>query len=79
MPISAHNHQESSPSSPGYEPKLVDIPTARHLLGGIGKTRLYEYFYTGDLTRVKVGSRTCVTVSSINRLVDRLIGEASRA
>lgn len=72
----------SFPASISYtpadlQPKLVSVEKARSLLGDIGKTRLYEYFYTGDLTRVKIGARTCVTVESIDRLVGRLIEQAA--
>jgi hypothetical protein len=64
-------------SAADIQPKLVSVEKARSLLGDIGKTRLYEYFYTGDLTRVKVGARTCVTVESIDRLVSRCMAGAA--
>lgn len=55
------------------EAKLVSVTEARRLLGNIGKTRLYEFIYSGDLERVKVGARACITVESIERLIDRLV------
>ncbi len=64
-------------SSLDLQPKLVSIEQARALLGGIGKTRVYEFVYSGDLVRVKVGARTCITFDSINRLVSRLVQGAS--
>ena len=58
-------------------PKLVSIVEARRLLGDIGKTRLYDFIYSGDLQRVKVGARTCITITSIDRLIARLVQEAA--
>lgn len=58
------------------EAKLVSITEARRLLGNIGKTRLYEFIYSGDLERVKLGSRACITVESIEKLVDGLVRRA---
>lgn len=57
-------------------PKLVSVVEARRLLGNIGKTRLYDFIYSGDLQRVKVGARTCITLASIDELVAKLVMEA---
>lgn len=61
----------------GLKPRLVGIEEAGRLLGGVRKTRIYEYVYSGDLTRVKVGGRACITTESIDRLVDRLMQQAA--
>lgn len=77
MPATIIIPESTVDASADIQPKLVSVEKARNLLGDIGKTRLYEYFYSGDLTRVKVGARTCVTVESIDRLVARIMQEAA--
>lgn len=77
MTANATSSARSADAAADIQPKLVSVEKARSLLGDIGKTRLYEYFYSGDLTRVKVGARTCVTVESIDRLVARFMQQAA--
>lgn len=38
--------------------KLISVYDARLLLGGIGRTKLYELIGNGDLQTVKLGRRT---------------------
>lgn len=53
-------------------PLLVDTKTACNLLG-IKRTKLFELLgqKEGGLTRRKIGSKTLVTMSSIDALVER--------
>ncbi len=50
---------------------LHPIPEARQLLGGISHTFFYELVRSGELTLTKLGSRSFVTHSELERLVDR--------
>lgn len=42
----------------------------------VGRTSLYALIDAGELRRVKVGGRTCITQQSIDNYVDRLTSEA---
>ena len=54
------------------EPRLLHpVPEARRLLGGISHTFFYELVRSGQLTLTKLGSRSFVTHSELERLVDR--------
>ncbi len=54
------------------EPRnLLSIPQAQHLLGGVSRKTIYRLIDRGDLTRVKIGSRSMVTAKSMIGLVDR--------
>lgn len=44
---------------------LVPITAACKRLGGIGRTMLYELITSGELTKVKIGTRGFITVESI--------------
>jgi len=48
---------------------LVNYDEARHLLGGIGKSTLFELMDSGQLTRIKIGARGFVLRQSIDDLV----------
>ncbi|PJE01902.1 MAG: hypothetical protein CK428_30605 [Mycobacterium sp.] len=52
--------------------KLVPIPEARSVLGGIGRSTLYELIEQGEVVRVKLGRRAFVTAESLVAYVDRL-------
>ncbi len=54
---------------------LTDTDEARALLGGIGRTRLFEMLKTGELPSVKIGRRRMVLVSDIEAYVERLRDE----
>lgn len=56
---------------------LVDVATARQMLGNIGKTLLFSLLRDGQLTRVKLGRKTLVTTESIARFVDALPRDGS--
>jgi hypothetical protein len=55
---------------------LVPIPEARHLLGGIGTTKLYALVASGELQKCNIGRRGFITRKSIEAYVDRLAGLA---
>lgn len=48
----------------------VSIAEAARTIG-IGRTKIYELINEGELSRLKVGRRTLVTVHSISGLVER--------
>ena len=48
---------------------LVNYDEARHLLGGIGKSTLFELMDSGQLTRIKIGARGFVLRQSIDDYV----------
>ncbi len=50
---------------------LHPIPEARQILGGISHTFFYELVRSGELRLTKLGSRSFVTHSELERLVDR--------
>lgn len=52
--------------------KLVPMPEARGVLGGIGRSMLYEMIERGDLVRVNIGRRAFVTSESLEAYLDRL-------
>lgn len=54
--------------------RLYTIPETAKVLG-IGRTTVYELLGTGKLTRVKVGTRSLVSATSIDEFVARLIAE----
>lgn len=58
--------------------RIIDVPGACGLLGGIGRTTLYRLFDLKAVDRVKVGGRTFVTLASIDRYLTRQAHGASR-
>jgi hypothetical protein len=53
------------------EPLLVNTSTARDMLGKIGKTKLFELLRDGKLDRRKCGSKTLVTLKSIEAFAEK--------
>ena len=53
-------------------PRIVPVPQAKELLGGIGTTKFYELMNNRQITRVKIGARTFITTESIDSYLDRL-------
>ncbi|MGY6643802.1 MAG: helix-turn-helix domain-containing protein [Salinarimonas sp.] len=51
------------------EPVAVSVREAQRLLGGIGRTKLYQLIADGKLRPLKLGRRTLIPISSINDLV----------
>jgi hypothetical protein len=58
---------------------LVPYDEARHALGGIGRTTMYELFEQKKLVRVSIGRRGFVTAESLAAYVDSLSNEAASA
>jgi excisionase family DNA binding protein len=56
---------------------LCAIPVTQEVLGGIGRTTVYELMKDGSLESVKIGSRSFITRRSLEAYVDRLaaVGE----
>ena len=57
-------------------PRLVSMPDSSKLLGGIGRTMLYQLIRRGEVTRVKLGARSFITADSLANYLDRLVVEA---
>ncbi|MDQ1361409.1 MAG: hypothetical protein QOJ44_1786 [Acidimicrobiaceae bacterium] len=56
--------------------RLVPIPEARHVLGGIGHTTVYELIKRREIVKVNIGRRGFITSESLDAYMDRL-SEAS--
>ena len=52
--------------------RLVSIPEARQVLGGIGHTTIYELINQGQIVKVNIGRRGFITSESLEAYVDRL-------
>ena len=50
---------------------LVSVAHACEMLGGIGRTNLYQRMSSGELESVKIGKRRLIRVSSIHALIDK--------
>ena len=57
--------------------RLVSIPEAREVLGGIGHTTLYDLIKRRELVKVNIGRRGFVTSESLAAYVDRLSASAA--
>jgi excisionase family DNA binding protein len=55
-----------------FPSKLVSVDGARAILGGIGRTKLYELIGTGELRAVKLGRRTLFVEAEILAYADAL-------
>ncbi len=52
--------------------RLLPIPEAREVLGGIGHTTLYELIKRGEIVKVNIGRRGFITSESLAAYMDRL-------
>ena len=52
--------------------RLVPIPQARHVLGDIGHTTVYELIKRGEIVKVNIGRRGFITSESLEAYMDRL-------
>lgn len=59
--------------------RLVPIPDSCGVLGGIGRTKLYELINNGQLTRVRIGARAFITGESLERFLAELTDGAVSA
>jgi hypothetical protein len=57
--------------------RLVPIPEARQVLGGIGHTTVYELAKRREIVKVNIGRRGFITSESLEAYVDRLSAEAA--
>jgi predicted DNA-binding transcriptional regulator AlpA len=57
--------------------RLVSIPEARAVLGGIGHTTIYDLINRGELVKVNIGRRGLITSESLAAYVDRLSAAAT--
>jgi Helix-turn-helix domain len=55
---------------------LVPIDDTLDVLGGIGRTTLYELVKQKKLVKVNIGRRGFITAESLEAYVDRLAGAA---
>jgi excisionase family DNA binding protein len=53
--------------------RLVPMPDTMRLLGDLGRTKLYELIKDGEITKVKIGSRSFVTAESLDAYLERLV------
>lgn len=53
---------------------LYEFAMAGEVLGGLGRSTIYELVDAGELRRVKVGRRAFITAESVAAYVDRLAG-----
>jgi Helix-turn-helix domain len=56
--------------------RLVPIPEARQVLGGIGHTTVYELIKRGEIVKVNIGRRGFITSESLEDYLDRLSAES---
>lgn len=57
---------------------LIPYDEARHMLGGIGRTTLYELIGNGHLEQRNIGRRGFITAKSLAAYVDSLSAEAEQ-
>ncbi|MGB4777437.1 hypothetical protein [Microbacterium sp.] len=56
-------------ATPTIAPLLYDEENARHMLGGIGRSKLFEEIAAGRLRAVKIGRRTFIAHAELERYV----------
>ena len=56
------------------EPLLIPIPAVQAKLGHVSRTTVHELFKSGELTKVRIGSRSFATLESVTAYVARLSG-----
>jgi hypothetical protein len=56
--------------------RLVPVPEAMGMLGGIGRTKVYELISGGEITKVNIGSRSFITAESLEMYLERLVAVA---
>lgn len=59
-------------------PLLHTVPDARRLLGDLGHTKFYELVAEGRIRIVKIGRRSYVAHTELERYVDSLDMESAR-
>lgn len=67
------------PTSEEDDARIVGIPRAQALLGGITRREVTNMVRRGELQKVKIGRRSMIVRASIDARIDRAIAEASAA
>ncbi len=64
-------HAHSSIHSPeaAVSPRLFSVSDACKALGGMGRTWLYEQMRDGKIRSVKLGTRTMIPATEIDRII----------
>lgn len=52
-------------------PLAYRIPEAQHLLGGVGRSTIYDLFGSGELTAIKLNRITLVLAAELHALLER--------
>jgi excisionase family DNA binding protein len=60
-------------------PPLVAIPEVSGYLGNISRSKVYELVASGQLTRVRIGSRAFVSGESITAFLDKVLTNGGAA
>ena len=55
-----------------FERLIVDYATARHMLGGVGKTKFHELVKQGKFKRVWIGSKPYLETESVHAFIATL-------
>ena len=55
--------------------RLVPIPDSCRVLGGIGRTKLYELINAGEIDKVHIGTRAFITRDSLEHFLARITGK----
>lgn len=58
--------------------RVVPIPKAQQLLGGVTYRQITLMVQRGDLVKLKIGRRTMIYRKSIDRYIDRQLAEAEQ-
>jgi hypothetical protein len=59
--------------SAGKPPPLVAMPEVTWYLGNISRSKVYGLIATGELTRVRIGSRAFITGESITAFLTKVL------
>ena len=70
-----HREPDFSTIPSSSSPRLYSVPDACRVLGGMGRTWLYGQIKAGRIRTIKLGARTMVPATEI----DRVIAEAGEA
>lgn len=63
--------EEESRYAISHSPLLVNVTDAMRTLA-VGRTKFYELVNDGEIELVKIGSKSCAVVATIEAYVDRL-------
>lgn len=69
--LSNHPRTEQLATRP-VEPELVSIHDAGKIIGGVGRSKLYELIGAGEVEARKAGTRTVIVLASLRRYANSL-------